>query len=102
MMVYNNDVTAAGAAIFNLLVGDDAVVHSDDQFGTLRQTVINPLLSQSITFVFAVRNMGKNVGRMRMEGFPDNGCGANAIHVVVTVNGNRVILLNVGADEANG
>ena len=44
-------------------------------------------------------NMGKDMGIVGMDGLPQNGSGANAVYIVITINGNRMIGSDMGADE---
>ena len=86
MMVANDQINALFTGKFGLFDSRNSTVYRHNEGGLLIDSVLNSILTDSITFLKAVRNIRRHVGTEPFQKAVYDSRSSGAIDIVITVN----------------
>src|SRR5574341_2012726 len=98
VMIRDHQVQPDVPRVKRLVRRTDAAVHGDDQSGAVRFQLVQRLVVQAIAFVEAVGYVTAHVRAEALQGLHEQGGGRHAVHIVISVDGDRFVTSQREAD----
>ena len=92
MVVGDDHVHPQGPGVLHLPGGGDAAVHRDNERDPLARQGINGVVVQTVPLFGTVGNVADHLATQGLENLGEQTGGGDAVHVIVAVDGNGLLL----------